>query len=107
MCSSATRAVRLRKGSTTTMRAPAARASSSLRHRCGAVDSGFQPHTRTWRAFGHSSGSTSGETPCVIAVPVYPAVAQIVRSSAVAPSVFSTRALMMSPWISPWVPMYE
>ena len=46
-CSSATRAVRLRNGSTTTSRAPFARASSSLRHRCGAVDSGFQPHTIT------------------------------------------------------------
>ena len=40
-------------------------------------------------------------------VPVVPAVAQIVRSSAEAPSAFITRALIVFPWIRPWVPMYE
>jgi hypothetical protein len=34
-----------------------------------------------------------------------PAVAQMVRSSADAPSAFITRADMVSPWISPCVPM--
>jgi hypothetical protein len=40
-----------------------------------------------------------------MAVPTYPAVAQMVRTSALAPSAFITRALMVLPWISPWVPM--
>ncbi len=44
-CSSATRAVRLRNGSTTTIRAPLRLASSSSRQRCGAVDIGFHPHS--------------------------------------------------------------
>ncbi len=40
-------------------------------------------------------------------VPTIPAVAQIVRSSSVAPSAFITRALIVLLWISPCVPMYE
>ena len=68
------------------------------------MDIGFQPHTSRWRACGHSSGSTSGETPCALDVPTIPAVAQIVRSSSVAPSAFITRALIVLPWISPCVP---
>jgi hypothetical protein len=43
--------------------------------------------------------------PCVAIAPTIPAVAQIVRSRSLAPSAFITLALMMLPWISPWVPM--
>ena len=39
-------------------------------------------------------------------VPAMPALAQIVRSRSVAPRAFITRALIVSPWIRPWVPAY-
>ncbi len=68
------------------------------------MDIGFQPHTITCLASGHSSGSTSGEMPWVAPVPCIPAVAQIVRSSCDAPRTLNIRALITSPWISPWVP---
>ena len=90
-CSSATRAVRLRKGSTTTSRAPARRASRIFRHRCGAVDIGFQPQATIMRAWCQRSGSTSGERPIVRSTPRTPAEAQIVRTSSLAPSAFISR----------------
>ena len=69
------------------------------------MDIGFQPHSSRYRARGHSSGSTSGETPWTPVTPRIPAVAQIVRSSSLAPSAFITRALIMFAWTSPIVPM--
>ena len=103
-CQSATRAVRLRKGSTTISRAPRRRASRMKRHRCGAVESGFQPQTTIVRACTHSSGSTSGEAPLVAIVPATPALAQIVRTSSEPPSAASSRLPITSPCTRPCVP---
>ena len=103
-CQSATRAVRLRNGSITIRRAPRLRASRMKRHRCGAVESGFQPHTTIVRACTHSSGSTSGEAPLVAIVPAAPALAQIVRTSVEPPSASISRLPMTSPCRTPWVP---
>ena len=79
-CWSATRAVRLRNGSITTSFAPFLRAIVISRHRCGAVDIGFQPQQTISRACGHSSGSTSGDCPVAMPTPTAPADAQMVRT---------------------------
>ena len=85
-------------------RAPRRRASRIKRHRCGAVESGFQPHTTIVRACTHSSGSTSGEAPLVAIVPATPALAQMVRTSVEPPSASNRRLAITSPCTRPWVP---
>ena len=104
-CSSATRAVRLRNGSTTTSRAPARARLEQLApqvrrggHRVPA------PHEQV-AGVGPLLGVDLRRDAVRRRAARDPAVAQIVRSSAVAPSAFITRALIVSPWIRPCVPM--